>query len=263
VTEIFIKELRGTLRERRGYLIPMLYMLLLGAVVSMGYSTLEAARSDFSYEPLPAEAGRTIAITVAILQGIAVMLVAPLVGSSLISGERERGTWVRLLASPANRGGILLGKAGVGLCFLLLLLACSLPEALLAYAYGGMDAPALLGLYFSHAVVATTMICLGLAISTLFQRSWVAALVALGSSLVLVVLTLTTYVWISAAQHHQGHSSSVELLLALDPAQTWVLFFAPPSRLALVAWWCHFGMMALLGAASLAFGWVQLRKAGD
>lgn len=265
---VLLKELRGTLRERRGYLVPILYMLVLAAVTSLVYAAVDTGVQPgaTASEASATDVGKAIAGTLAVLQGIAVLLVAPLVGSALVAGERERGTWLRLLASPVSRAGLLFGKATAGALYLGLLLSCSLPEALLAFGYGGLDTPALLGLYFSQALLAAVLLCLGLAVSTLFQRAWVAGLVALGGALVLTVLSVTIYGW-SAATRPEGAQASRDLferlVLDLDPLQSWFLFFQPPGPHSLVAWWSHLGLMALLGGLALLFAWTRLRRATE
>ena len=92
------KELRGLLRERRAWLVPMVYAASLAAIVYLFFIPASRARADAS------ELGSTLAGVVAVMQAIAVAIFAPLIGAAAVAGERERGTWTSLLASPMGRG---------------------------------------------------------------------------------------------------------------------------------------------------------------
>jgi ABC-type Na+ efflux pump permease subunit len=71
---------------------------------------------------------------------MAVVLFSPLIGASMISSERERGTWARLLSSQVSRNGIVLGKFVAACLYLMLLLTISFPLATLSLLYGGLEA---------------------------------------------------------------------------------------------------------------------------
>jgi ABC-type transport system involved in multi-copper enzyme maturation permease subunit len=250
VNPVLLKELRSLLRERRGFLVPMIYAAVLSAAVFLFF--LSAA--DQKAEAL----GSTIAGEVAIIQLVLVVIFSPLVGAAAVAGERERGTWLSLLASPVARWRIAAGKAAACALYVLLMLTVSLPVAALSLLFGGADVPMLAGLYFTHAIVGVTLALLGLAVSTLFHRTWTAALVAVGSALGLIVFTFATQAVLG------GHRQQPGWPLYFNPCYSWSLFFGGDSDGgSRVRWLWHFGALASIGAASFALALRRLRRMCD
>jgi ABC-type transport system involved in multi-copper enzyme maturation permease subunit len=116
---ILRKELRSLLRERRGWLVPGTYAALLSGMVY-----LSTARNGALPGPgvHPAQFGSSMAALVAVMQTLAVALVAPILGAAAISSERERGTWTRLLGAPIARWQIATGKFAATSIYVVLML---------------------------------------------------------------------------------------------------------------------------------------------
>src|SRR4051794_9086343 len=91
------KELRTMLRDRRGWLVPMIYAALLSAIVFMFLVP------TISYGRSAVHTGEQIAAIIAVVQMMAIGMFAPLLGAAAIASERERGTWTSLLSSPVAR----------------------------------------------------------------------------------------------------------------------------------------------------------------
>jgi ABC-type transport system involved in multi-copper enzyme maturation permease subunit len=240
------------LRERRGFLVPMVYAAVLSAAVFLFF----VAVADKNAEGL----GATIAGEVAVIQLIAIAIFSPLVGSGAIAGERERGTWLALLASPVARWRIAAGKAVASALYIALLLSVSLPIAALSLLFGGADLWVLAGLYVTHALVGVTLALLGLAVSTVFQRTWTAALVAVGAALGLIVFPSAIY---AAMGGFRDPNPSVWPMY-FNICYSWWLFFTgdvdADSRLR---WLLHFLALASIGAASFALVLRRLRRMCD
>lgn len=124
-----------------------------------------------------------------------VMLIVPLMaltaGAGSISGERERGTLLYLLAQPVSRLEILFGKF-LGLSSAIcasLCLGFGLSAAVLAWRAGGAGAGAFLMLTAFTCLLAVGMVAVGLLISTLSRKGSVATGVALFVWLSLVFLS--------------------------------------------------------------------------
>jgi ABC-type transport system involved in multi-copper enzyme maturation permease subunit len=253
VNPILFKELRSMLRERRGFLVPMIYAAVLSATVYLFF----VAFSDKEPDAL----GSTIAGEIAILQLIAIAIFAPLVGAGAIAGERERGTWLPLLASPVDRWRVAAGKASASALYVLLLLSVSVPIAALSLLFGGADLSVLAGLYVTHAILGVTLALLGLAVSTIFQRTWTAALVAVGCALGLVVFTSAIY---AAMGGFATEGDRPTWPMYFNICYSWVLFFTGDldgeSR---IRWLWHFIALASIGAASFAFVLRRLRRMSD
>src|SRR5690606_19425934 len=106
-----------------------------------------------------------------------VMLVVPIMalaaGASAIAGERERGTLLYMLAQPVSRSQVLLGKY-IGLAMALL---CSLGAGfglsaiVLAWRAGGVGVSAYALLVGLTALLALSMLAVGIFISVVSRRS--------------------------------------------------------------------------------------------
>jgi ABC-type transport system involved in multi-copper enzyme maturation permease subunit len=250
VHAVLRKELRSLLRERRGWLVPVVYTGLLAAVVALFLGSRIAGTSH-------AECGQVLAGIVAVVQTMVLFIVAPLAGATTIAGERERGTFLLLLASPVRRRSIVLDKAAAATLYTAVVLAGSLPIATMSLLFGGPDAGALAGLYLTHLIVAAALVCLGVAVSTLFQRTWSATLVAIGLTLALVVFTLALY----AAVRGVGEADDRLLTLAINPAIGMVLFLAGDELGGQAQWLAHYAAMLGLAGAALLFAVARISGA--
>jgi ABC-2 type transport system permease protein len=248
------KELRGMLRERRGFLVPAAYQAILLLVFGLMLSGVWAGGA----QGLPGQSvGEQLASVWVFLQGTAVLLAAPVVGSAMVAGERERGTWARLLSSPVDRRGLVLAKWLAGSAYVWLLLACSLPVIAAGHALGGVDGAAIAGILLSQALVASALVALGLALSTFFHRAWMASLSALGAVFALVALTL-----VSMSLTHHTRAAAEELPLALNPMCAPLLAVSAfPSSHAM---WCiHLSCMVGLAWAALGVAMFRVGRATD
>lgn len=250
---VLFKELRSMLRERRGFLVPMIYAAVLSATVYLFFVSFAAREPD--------ALGSTIAGEIAILQLIAIAIFSPLVGAGAIAGERERGTWLPLLASPVARWRIAAGKATASALYVLLLLSVSVPIAALSLLFGGADLAMLGGLYVTHAILGVNMALFGLAVSTIFHRTWTAALVAVGGALGLVVFTAAIYAALGGLHSEVGHPTWP---MYFNICYSWMLFFGGDHDAgSRIDWLWHFLALASIGVGSFAFVLRRLRRTCD
>ena len=251
------------LREPRGWLVPMAYATLLASAVGI-FLVPQLLSPTMDTTGI---FGRFLVGMVATIQAFALVIFAPLVGAATIAGERERGTWLSLLGSSVPRHQIATGKIAAACLYVLVLLAVSAPMAGLAVLLGAIDLGTIAGLYLAHAVVGCALACLGVAISTLFQRTWTAALAAIATAGALSVFSGTLYI--------AGAAVLAQLSTTPDPmALNWLLWFNPGYGMflffagdtdphALTSWWGHFGAMASLGGASFVVTVARLRRLRD
>ncbi len=212
----------------------------------------------------PRMAGTYLIGIVAVLQTLVIGVVAPLVGAASIAGERERSTWLSLLASPVPRSAIASGKLIASCLYVLVLISVSLPIAALAVTLGALDLRTLVGLYLEHAILGLTLTSLGVAASTLFGRTWTAALAAIGAMFALTVFSAAAGASASAAlaalELHDLYGI-VTPIWWLNPSYGTALFFGGTSVGATGAWLGHWLSMGLLGALSAVFAWTRLATA--
>ncbi|MBK8010940.1 MAG: ABC transporter permease [Deltaproteobacteria bacterium] len=234
---ILKKELRTLLRERRSFLIPALYALILALAIVPSLVT------DFGGEA--AEQGSRLAGAVAVIQFFAVLLFAPLVGAGGISGERERGTFTRLLASSLPRYQIALGKLAVGVAYVFVLLFVSAPMLTIAYQLGGVEFSVLSGLYVTHGLLGVWLVSLGLWVSSYFDRTWSSSMVAVAVPGALILVNIA--VIFGLGQDGGAISASTQWLAVLNPGFSMVLLFGgaePLDMPAREAWTAHFLALA-------------------
>jgi ABC-2 type transport system permease protein len=255
ILAIFTKEFRSMLRERRGWMIPVIYVLVLGSVAGLFLITVGENGSD-------SQLGQVLAGVVAVVQTLALVTFAPLVGAASIAGERERGTFSVLLSAPVDRLAIGIGKSMVAVLYCMVLLTASLPVAAMSLLFGGPDIGALAGLYFSHAVLGTTMTLIGVAVSTLFRRTWTAAFVAIGTTAALTILTLA--LGALSLDSNSWDEKGVPFVLYFNPGFFLPLFFdGDGSWIRPGAWFLHYAAMGSMALASLVYALYRLSRTRD
>lgn len=250
------KELRSMLREKRAWLVPVVYAAVLASASYLFVLSTDNAGTA-------SDIGQWFAGLVAAMQTIAVCIFAPLVGAGSIAGERERGTLTTLLAAPLPRFRILTGKVVAVVLYVLLMLSVSLPIAALSVLFGGADVPTLLGIYLTHAVLGLSLGCLGIAASTLFARTWTASLVAIGVALGLGLFTLAIFVALDGFTWWRSDSNTFLLraIVSFNPGYGTVLFFAGDlPEFGLRAFWEHYAALTLLGGLAFAFAARRLAR---
>ena len=124
-----------------------------------------------------------------------IMLIVPLMaltaGAGCIAGERERGTLLYMLAQPVSRTQVLLGKQ-LGLSAAMVCSLCvgfGLSAVVLAWRAGGVGIGSYVMLVGFTAMLALSMLSVGVLISVMSRRAAVATGLALFVWLALVFLS--------------------------------------------------------------------------
>lgn len=258
------KEMRSLMRERRGWLVPMIYAAFLAASAAMFLLPQVLSPSPSAAR----EIGSFLVGVVATLQTLALGIFAPIVGAAAIAGERERGTWTTLLASPVPRRQIVTGKLTAGFVYVLLLLCVSAPLGGLGLLMGACDLPTLLGLYLTHAILGLTLVCIGLAASSLFSRTWTATLVAAGAVVAWSVFdgaVAAALATLLQALSRGEDSAWLHLVFQFNPAYGIFLFFGSGAVEpgGPFPWLVHYTALLTLAAAAVAWTLGRVRHARD
>ena len=180
-----IKELRGSMRGRRAFVVLTLYLLALSGMISIIYLAYSSAASQ-PFGPNPRKAGKAVLGAIMIVQVILVTLIGPAFTAGSISGEKERQTYDLLRTTLLSAHSFVGGKLLSALSYVFLLLLAAVPLLSIAFMLGGVSiielgvsqlllvvsaiAYALIGLFFSAimrstiaASVATFATAVGLA----------------------------------------------------------------------------------------------------
>jgi ABC-2 type transport system permease protein len=264
------KELRQRMRERRGWLLPSLYLVVLGAVVTFAYflTTVERGASGVQGSTV----GVVLFLTLAYSQLGLLLLLVPIFSAGSITIEKEQRTLASLLTSLLTSRQIWWGKFVSSLLFVLLLLVTSLPVLSMAFAFGGIGPWEVFCATVTTVIILGCMSAIGLYCSSVFQRSAHATAVSYASVIAISVVTAIVFfvrLQIYESGHHAAAISgwyniprNIRAPMYVNPFFFLTASFAPPKQLY-PAWITCAGVFIALGAVALALTLRNLQRRGD
>jgi ABC-type transport system involved in multi-copper enzyme maturation permease subunit len=267
------KELRQRMRERRGWLLPSLYLLVLGAVVTFTYfvTTEAGGRTNIQGSIV----GVALFLTLAYSQLALLLLMAPIFSAGSITIEKEQRTLAGLLTSLLTPVQIWWGKFVSSLLFVLLLLVMSLPVLSMAFAFGGVGPWEVFSVTLTTVIILASMSAIGLYCSSAFRRSIHSTAVSYATVVAISVVTaiiffvrLQMYEASRAVQNAAVGASwyhiplSIRLLMYLNPFFFLTASFAPLNQLY-PAWTTCAALFIGFGAIAAALTLRNLRRSGD
>lgn len=264
------KELRQRLRERRSWLLPTLYLLVLSGTVSFAYYEMLDPQMQGQQEVQGADIGEAIFLTVVFTQIVVLLLMAPVFSAGSITIEKEQRTLASLLTSLLSVPQIWWGKFAAALLYLLLLLSSALPLVAISFAFGGVEPEQMIRATASSVLVLAAICAVGLWCSATFRRSIHSTAACYGIVLVLSIVTAVVFGILMSqwTNHHvllrgDGPPAYVQAPLFLNPLypllsmlddQDFRRFIYPASS------WMLFAAMGCLAAA---FAMRRLKRSGD
>jgi ABC-2 type transport system permease protein len=265
------KELRQRMRERRGWLLPSLYLLVLGAVVTFAFF---ATTSERGRGIQGATVGVVLFLTLAYAQLALLLLMAPIFSAGSITIEKEQRTLPALLTSLLTPWQIWWGKFTSSLLFVLLLLVTSLPVLSMAFAFGGVGPFEVFSATLTTVIILASMSAVGLYCSSAFRRSIHATAVSYATVVALSVVTAIIFfvrlAMYSSAQAGKAHGSSswygipldIRLPMYLNPFFFLTSSFAPARHLYPTWVTCAVVFLAM-GALAVVLTLRNLRQRSD
>ncbi len=154
------KELRQRMRERRGWLLPTLYLLALGAVIAFSYSLVVREASIYR-EIQGADVGVPVFLVTAYGQLALLLLLAPIFSAGSVTIEKEQRTLSALLTTLLTSTDIWWGKFVASLLFLVLLLVSAVPVLGLSFAFGGVGPFEVFMLSLSTFIILSVVTAVG------------------------------------------------------------------------------------------------------
>ena len=266
---MIIKELRQRLRERRSWLLPTLYLLVIsGIVVCVYYFNTDTGRRLRGAEVQGADIGQAIFLAVVLTQISVLLLMAPVFSSGAITIEREQRTLAGLLTSLLTAPQIWWGKFATALLYLLLLLISALPLMALPFAFGGVEPLDFFKAVGSIVLTLASICTLGLWCSATFRRSVHATATCYAIVLVLTVVTAIAFGmlyshWQQSHFDASGPPAHIQAPLFLNPYYPLLTlidenefrFYVYP-----VSSWLLF---AAVGCLAAAFAMRSLHRSGE
>jgi len=137
------------------------------------------------------------------------LLVLPMITMALFSEEKKRGTMELLLTAPVTDLQVVLGKFLAASVFYLILLATTLVELAILFAYSQPAKGPILSAYLGIALYGLAIIAIGMFISTLTDSQVISVILTFG---VLMVLWLIDAVARSAAPTTKAVLSYLSIL---------------------------------------------------
>jgi ABC-2 type transport system permease protein len=267
------KEMRQRMRERRGWLLPSLYLLVLGAVVTFAYFITTEDRGAAG--PQGSTVGVALFLTLSYAQLALLLLLAPIFSAGSITIEKEQRTLAGLLTSLLTSGQIWWGKFVASLLFVLLLLVTSLPVLSMAFAFGGIGPWEIFSATLTTVIILACMSAIGLYCSSAFQRSVHATAVSYATVIAISVVTaIVFFVRIGlyeSARRSQAVATgggwyqiplSIRLPMYINPFFFLTASFAPPGQLY-PAWFTCACVFIALGAVAVVLTLRNLQRRGD
>jgi ABC-type transport system involved in multi-copper enzyme maturation permease subunit len=135
---IFVKEVRGLIRQQRSRSVLTFYLIILVVVTFLFYVTVISANTINPDPDVRRTLGKIIFLAITLAQLLAIMFVAPLFSADSITSERENKTFDLLHITSLTTGSIVRGKLLAGVMFTLMFLLSSLPLQSSAYLLGGL-----------------------------------------------------------------------------------------------------------------------------
>lgn len=264
------KELRQRMRERRGWLLPTLYLLALGALIAFTYSVI-VAEAPYRRELQGADIGIPVFLVTAYGQLALLLLLVPVFSAGAVTIEKEQHTLASLMTTMLGLGEIWWGKFVASLLFIVLLLISAVPVLGLSFAFGGVGPFEMFMLSLTTLIVLASMSSVGLYCSCFFRRSVHATAVAYIFVIVLSAVTAVAFYFLNMYWEHMHpnirHDLSDMPQWVIAPMYAnpfWFLTasFFPRHRLY-PYWVMPVVVFAVIGLVAAAAGIRHLRRSAD
>ncbi len=185
-------ELISNLRRSRGFVLLAAYVGLLGLLVYAAWP------AEQTVDMVQSEQAQPLVNLFFLGQYLLVSLLAPSFAAGAIAGEKERGSFEMLLASPLQPGAIVLGKLAASLTPLAELMLCALPMVMLCLPLGGVSPYEVLAVYAAMFCSVALFGMLSLWCSSYFLRTSAALVVSY--LLILPLALLGVLLWLAMEQ---------------------------------------------------------------
>ena len=113
------------------------------------------------------------------------LLIVPIITMRLLAEERRAGTLELLLTAPVKEIHVVLAKYLAGMAVVLLMIGLTAAYAVVLGLYGTPEWGPIYSGYLGLALLASTLVSLGLAVSALTSNQVIAAIVTIGVSFLL------------------------------------------------------------------------------
>lgn len=197
------RELLVNLRQTRGFVLLLLYQLLLALVVYFAWPQTERIDLTQRAEAAGAEnqalgQARRLADMFFLGQYLLACMMAPSFAAGAITLEKERKTYEMLLASPLRPAAIVSGKLVASVTHLLVLIVASLPIIVLCLPLGGISVYEVMAAYASLLASVLFFAMVSIACSSYYRRTASALVVSYLLILPIALTLVAAWDWLSS-----------------------------------------------------------------
>lgn len=256
------KELNLRMRERRGWILPSLYLSVLGGVASFVYFV---ATERPSTHQQPSDLGVILFLTASYTQLALLLLLAPVFSASALTIEKEQRTMAALLTSLLSSFEIWWGKFAASLLFVLLLILIGIPTLSLAFAFGGIGPWEVVMATLTTVITTAAVAAVGLYWSSVFRRSAHATAVSYATIIALTVVTFIVFMILMSMYGHNQWTPlpvGMKFPLYLNPFFFLTVSFATPQQLY-PEWYRCLAVFVILTSLAMALSIRNIRKSGE
>lgn len=231
------KEMRQRMRERRGWLLPTLYLVAMGGVVVFFYYFVALPRAWMGQSSVQgADVGAPLFLVLTYTQLSVLLLLAPVFSAGSITIEKEQRTLSGLLTSLLTPLEIWWGKFFASSLFLVLLLVSSVPVLSLVFAFGGIGPQQVILGTLTTLFVLGTVSSIGLYCSAYFRRSVHATAVTYAAIVVITALSAITFGILMSRWQAQRQEQVQQQLARMQAGQAEAVT-AEPMKPVTPPWW--------------------------
>ncbi len=182
---VTVKELRGRMRGRRGFVVLTTYLLLMSGFITLVYLIYSAAANNPS-GPNSRQAGKVVFTAVLAVETFLVVFLGPAFTMAAISGEKERQTYDLLRTTLLSARSFVLGKLLSSLSYVFLLIIVAIPIQSIALLLGGISILEVLLAQFLVFLSAVSFAMVGLFFSSLMRTTLAASVSTFSIAMILV-----------------------------------------------------------------------------
>jgi ABC-type transport system involved in multi-copper enzyme maturation permease subunit len=262
------KELNLRMRERRGWILPTLYLVGLGATVAFAYYVATEQSSRHSVQG--ATVGAATFLTLSYTQLTLLLIMVPVFSAGALTIEKEQRTLSGLIISLLRPWEIWTGKFSASLLFVGLLLFSGLPVMALALSLGGVGLSELVFAVLTTLIIIATVAAIGLYCSSTFRRSVHSTAVTYGVVILLSIVTAVAFALL--AEHwnttHPGAREStmpryMRVPLYLNPYYFLTVGFGVAGNISRGEWFTCLMVYGAIAVAFSALAWRAIDQSGE
>ncbi len=229
---VILKELKGRMRAKNGFLPLTVFLTLLAFFVSSIYLIFWADDSLSSPDYFQI-VGKSLFGAVILTELLMIGFIAPALTVGAISGERERGAFDLLRVSLLSAWELTLGKLTAAVAYLFLLVAASFPAISFAFLLGGVDLAEAIVSMVMLAAASVFYAALGLFCSSFSKRVLTSTVLVYGARIFSFAFFL--FALFALAVVSSAISSAPSFFNELLSSALWFIFSLNPFFAAVVS----------------------------